>query len=868
VKKSAFLLLTAILLWSLNSCNQEKYDYAFQNPSLSFEERVDDMVSQMTLEEKIGQLNYRAPAIERLGIPEYNWWNECLHGVARAGEATVFPQAIGLAAMWDRDMMSSVAEVISDEARAKHHDFVFRGKRGIYQGLTFWSPNINIFRDPRWGRGMETYGEDPYLTAQMAVRFIKGLQGDDPKYLKTVATAKHYVVHSGPEPDRHSFNAVTSERDFRDTYLPAFKYSVQEGGAWSVMCAYNRYMGEPCCGSSRLQNEILRDELGFEGYIVSDCGAIRDFFDGHNVSPTEEHAAAEAFTNGTDLNCGDMSKHLLKAFEEGLIEEQEIDIAVARLMLARMKLGMFEPDNKVKFTNIPYSVVCSEDHQEIALEAAKKSIVLLKNQENALPLSKDLKRIAVIGPNATDDEALLGNYNGIPRHPVTPLKGIKNIVGENTEVTFALGCHHAENIPFLSLVETKYLFTDNSKTENGLKATFYNNQEWSGEPVIERVDNQVDYYWWDREILEDLENDNFSVKWEGILVPPVSGKYALGCEAKMFDLYLDGEQIKYTKNIHHSNKMIEFIDMEAGRPYSIEIKTQDWQGDALCKLIWEIPVKDLLTEAITTAKNSDHVIMVMGLSPRLEGEEMKVDVEGFKGGDRITIDLPEVQKDLIRTISSLNVPVTLVLMNGSALSINQENKMIPAIVEAWYGGEASGTAIADVLFGDYNPAGRLPVTYYKSVEDLPDFDNYDMEGRTYRYFDGEVLYPFGYGLSYSQFEYSGLSTSKMKINSDEETVVTIDVKNVSETDGEEVVQLYIAYPKSKITRPLRDLRGFERTGIKAGETKTLSFVLQPGDFEYYNVETGKYEIEKGVYKILVGPSSDMNVLQETEIEVI
>ncbi|MGC9343321.1 MAG: glycoside hydrolase family 3 C-terminal domain-containing protein [Bacteroidales bacterium] len=865
MKRIIAFVFFGILLFS---CKQEEYEYNFQDPSLSFEERADDLLSLMTLEEKISQLNYRATAIERLGIPEYNWWNECLHGVARAGEATVFPQAIGLAAMWDKDMMSTVANVISDEARAKHHEFVSREKRGIYQGLTFWSPNINIFRDPRWGRGMETYGEDPYLTGQMAVRFIKGLQGDDPKYLKTVATAKHYVVHSGPEPDRHSFNEVTSVRDFRDTYLPAFKYSVQEGGAWSVMCAYNRYMGEPCCGSSKLQNEILRDELGFEGYIVSDCGAIRDFFDGHNVSPTREHAAAEAFTNGTDLNCGNMSQHLLKAVEEGLIDEQEIDIAVKRLMLARLKLGMFDPVERVKYTQIPYSVVCSKDHQEIALEAARKSIVLLKNDNLALPLPKNLSKIAVIGPNATDDEALLGNYNGIPRNPVTPLQGILNKVGENTDISFALGCHHAENIPFLSLVESDYLFTDESKTENGLKATFYNNLEWIGEPVLEKIDPVVDYYWWDREVPENLENDNFSVQWEGILVPPVSGRYALGCEAKMFELFIDGEKIRSHRNIHHSNKLIEFVELEAGKSYKLLLKTQDWQGDALCKLIWEIPGKDLRTEAINLAQNSDHVIMVMGLSPRLEGEEMKVDVDGFEGGDRITIDLPVVQKELIASISSLGVPVTLVLMNGSALSINEENEKIQAIVEAWYAGEAAGTAIADVLFGDYNPAGRIPVTYYKSVNDLPPFEDYDMAGRTYRYFEGDVLYPFGHGLSYSNFEYSGLSANKSELSADEKLEISVEVTNTSERDGEEVVQLYISYPSSDISRPVKDLRGFERTDIKAGETKTITFTLEARDFEYYDVESGQYEVEKGKYKILVGPSSDLEVLSETEIEMI
>lgn len=868
MKKLLFLSSITLLAAIFNGCNQNDYEYDFQNPSLSFEERVDDLVSQLTLEEKIAQLNYNAPAIERLGIPEYNWWNECLHGVARAGEATVFPQAIGLAAMWDKDMMSEVAEVISDEARAKHHDFAERGKRGIYQGLTFWSPNINIFRDPRWGRGMETYGEDPYLTGQMAVRFIKGLQGDDPKYLKLVATAKHYAVHSGPEPERHSFNAVVSERDFRDTYLPAFKTSVQEGKSYSVMCAYNRYMGEPCCGSSKLQQEILRNELGFDGYIVSDCWAIRDFYDGHNVSPTPAAAAANAFINGTDLNCGNTSQHLDEAVKEGLITEQEIDVSVKRLMMARMKLGMFDPEEMVEYTGIPYSEVCSDENSETALEAARKSIVLLKNLNMALPLSKELKKIAVIGPNANDDEALLGNYNGIPRNPVTPLQGIKNKLGEDAEVIFARGCNHAENIPYLSIVGKEYLFTDASRSEHGLKAKFYNSLQWEGEPVIERTDDEVNYYWWDREVKEPLENDNFSAKWTGVIVPPVTGRYALGCEAKMFELYLDGELISSNKNIHHSNKKTEFIELVAGNAYEIELRTQDWHGDAKCRLIWEIPGEDLLTEAITAASAADHVIMVMGLSPRLEGEEMKVEVEGFKGGDRITIDLPKVQKDLIEIISSLDAPVTLVLMNGSALSINEENEKIPAIVEAWYGGQSSGTALADVLFGDYNPAGRLPVTFYKSVDDLPDFSNYDMENRTYRYFEGNVLYPFGYGLSYSWFDYKNLEVEKKNVKIDEEIRVSIDIENISDRDGEEVVQLYITYPPSSIQRPLRELKAFERTMIRAGETKNINFILKPGqDLNYYNTESGEYEVEKGTYKIFAGPSSDLTVLESVDVIV-
>ncbi|MFW5877970.1 MAG: glycoside hydrolase family 3 C-terminal domain-containing protein, partial [bacterium] len=517
---------------------------------------------------------------------------------------------------------------------------------------------------------------------------------------------------------------------------------------------------------------------------------------------------------------------------------------------------------------IPYSEVCSEENGETALEAARKSIVLLKNENNTLPLSKDLKKIAVIGPNANDDEALLANYNGIPRNPVTPLQGIKSKVGENTEIIFARGCNHAENIPFLSIVESDYLYTDAAKTKHGLKASFYNNLQWEGEPVIEKIDETVNYYWWDREVEEPLENDNFSAIWKGVLVPPVTGRYALGCEAKMFELYLDGELINSNKNIHHSNKIAEYLELVAGETYEIELRTQDWHGDAKCKLIWEIPGKDLLKEAIQAAGEADEIIMVMGLSPRLEGEEMKVEVEGFEGGDRITIDLPQVQKDLIEKIHSIGKPVSLVLMNGSALSINEENEKIPAIVEAWYGGQSSGTAIADVLFGDYNPAGRLPVTYYKSVSDLPDFSNYNMEERTYRYFEGEVLYPFGYGLSYSWFDYKNLRTERDVVAPEEVIKISIDVKNVSDRDGEDVIQLYVSYPESSIQRPLRELKAFERTMINAGETKTIEFEITPAkDLEYYDTDANEYKLEKGTYKFLAGPSSDLTVLEAIDVEI-
>ncbi|HYW94258.1 MAG TPA: glycoside hydrolase family 3 C-terminal domain-containing protein [Bacteroidales bacterium] len=864
--KLIFFLAISGLLFS--SC-KPKYDYSFRDPSLSFEERADNLVSLMTLDEKISQLNYQSAAIDRLGVPAYNWWNECLHGVARAGEATVFPQAIGMAATWDRDMMAKISNVISDEARAKHAEFVSRDKRGIYQGLTFWSPNINIFRDPRWGRGMETYGEDPYLTGEMAVQFIKGLQGNDPKYLKVVATSKHYAVHSGPEPLRHSFNAEVSVRDLRDTYLPAFRKTVTDANVYSVMCAYNRFEGKPCCGSSELENSILRDEFGFDGYVVSDCGAISDFYKegGHNVAGTREEAAAMAFINGTDLNCGKTSQYLKGAFEQGLITEQEIDISVKRLVLARLKLGMFDPQEDVPFANIPYSVVCSENNHNAAVEAAKKSIVLLKNDGNALPLSKNLKRIAVIGPNADDIETLLGNYNGTPRHPLTPLQGIVNKAGNNTHVIYAPGCRLAENIPLFDLVKSNYLFTDKDLSTHGLNARFYDNQEFEGDPVISRIDSSVDYFWWDRDKYEGLVNDDFSAEWTGYIVPPVSGKYAIGCEAKTCELFLDGESLATMKNIHEYKKKYSFVELEAGKPYEIKLKTYDFHGDAKCTLLWDIPGRNLEAQAVKAANEADQVIMFMGLSPRLEGEEMKVEVEGFSGGDRMMLGLPDIQENLIRTIAATGKPVVLVLLNGSALAINWENENLPAIVESWYPGEAAGPAIADVLFGDYNPAGRLPVTFYKSVDDIPPFKDYDMKGRTYRYFEKEPLFPFGYGLSYTTFSYAMPKAEKSTYSAGEPVKVSVNVTNTGNVDGEEVVQLYVSYRDSKITRPKEDLRGFKRVMIKAGETKNISFELQSSDLEYYNEDSGSYEVEKCSYVLNVGPSSNPDDLKGVEIKI-
>ncbi|MDR0567104.1 MAG: glycoside hydrolase family 3 C-terminal domain-containing protein [Prevotellaceae bacterium] len=841
-------LLCSALLFA--ACQPEPQpDYL--NTKLSFEQRADDLVARMTLEQKALQLCYDAPGIDSLHLPAHNWWNECLHGVARTGIATVFPQAIGMGAMWDDEEMFRIATAISDEARAKHHAYAAQGKRNIYQGLSFWTPNINIFRDPRWGRGMETYGEDPYLTGELAVDFIKGLQGDDPRYYKVIATAKHFAVHSGPEPVRHAFDVYPSGYDLLDTYAPHFEKTVREGGVYSVMCAYQRLMGVPCCGSAFLEN-LLRNDWGFEGYIVSDCWAVNDFFNpkAHHIVETKAEAAAMAVKAGTDLNCGNSYPALVEAVEKGLITEAEIDVSVKRMMVARMKLGQLDPDKMVKYAKIPYSVVDSKEHQALALEAARKSMVLLKNEGSLLPLSKEVKKVAVIGPNANDTEVLLGNYNGFPSNPKTPLKGIREKL-PHAEVRYAQGCPLAAQLPSLQPVPAEALFTDAEKKTPGLHAEYFDNDRFEGAPKHVRVDPNVCFEWFTTPPFEDLPYDSFSVRWTGVLVPPVSGSYAIGGEAfRGFKLYLEEELLLQQRSDHHPSKVYEVRTLEAGKPYRIRMEYSQKDTEyALARLLWEKPQPDLRQEAVALAKQSDVVILCMGLSPLLEGEEMKVKVEGFLGGDRLDIKLPAVQTELMREIYALGKPTVLVLLNGSALAFGWEAEHIPAILEAWYPGQAGGAAIADVLFGDYNPAGRLPLTFYASVAQLPPFDSYDMTGRTYRYFDGKPLYEFGYGLSYTKFEYKNLNAPKT-VKVGENIALSVEVTNTGKHDGDEVVQLYVAHEDAKRRVPIRALQGFKRIHIKAGETKTADFILTPQQLA--QIDVNRWVTEPGKVRLSVG----------------
>ena len=825
-KVSKFIVLGCTLL-TLSCCKQQS-KLPYQDSKLSFEQRSEDLLSRLTLQEKVNLMRYDSPAIDRLGIPAMNWWNECLHGVARSGLATVFPQAIGMGAMWDTSEMFNIANAISDEARAKHQEYVSRGKRGIYQGLTFWTPNINIFRDPRWGRGMETYGEDPYLTGELAVPYIKGLQGNDPKYFKLIATAKHFAVHSGPESTRHFFDVWPTDRDMAETYTPHFKKVVKEAGVYSVMCAYQSVKGAPCCGNKFLES-LLREKWGFKGYIVSDCWAVRDFYEktAHHVVNTREEAAAMAVKAGTDLNCGDSYPALVNAVKQGLITEAEINISVKRLILARMKLGQFDADKDVKYTQIPYSVVDSKEHQQLALDAARKSIVLLKNDNNLLPLSKNLKKVAVIGPNANDLEVLLGNYNGFPSNPKTPLTGIREKL-PNSEVVFAQGCELAAKLPYFEALPTNYLYTDESLKQHGLKAEYFDNSEWKGKSKHNRIDANLDFVWRTKAPYPDMKYDKFSAKWSGVLVPTVSGEYALGAEGfSGFNLYLDDKLVTKWNDIHQPHKEYELMTLEAGKKYKIRVEYfQNNTEYAIMRLLWSKPKPNLKQEAIELAKSSDVVILCMGLSPLLEGEEMKVKVDGFSGGDRLDVKLPATQTELIKEIYKLGKPTVLVLLNGSAVAFNWENEHIPAILETWYPGQAGGTAIADILFGDYNPAGRLPLTFYKSIDQIPAFDDYNMTGKTYRYFKGEPLYEFGFGLSYTTFEYA-LTQAPTEIKAGDHIQLTVNVKNTGKQDGDEIVQLYISLPDSKYPVPIRSLQGFKRIHLKSGEMKEVRFTITP-----------------------------------------
>jgi beta-glucosidase len=840
---TAFAAVLCLLSSNVFGQTAEQQRPAYLNPDLPIEQRVNDLIGRMTLDEKISQMLDVAPAIDRLGVPAYNWWNEGLHGVARAGYATVFPQAIGLAATWDEDLLHQVADVISTEARAKYNDAVAHENRARYFGLTFWSPNINIFRDPRWGRGQETYGEDPYLTSRLGVAFVRGLQGDDPKYFKTIATPKHYAVHSGPEVLRHQFNVPVSAHDLADTYTPAFRATVVDGKAQSVMCAYNSVSGAPACANGRLL-DLLRNKWAFGGYIVSDCGAIGDIYAGHRYVLTIEQASALAVKSGTDLSCGEEYSHLREAVRNRLLSAADVDQSVTRLFTARFRLGMFDPAERVSWSHVPMSENDSAKHRELALQAARESIVLLKNESGFLPLKQNYKRIAVIGPNADSVDILLGNYNGTPSHPVTPLAGMKKRYGDAT-VIYAPGSLLSET----SAVPIPAELLRGREGSAGVKAEYFSNQNLSGSPELVRTEPNLEYDF-TRPQAPELRS-SFSVRWTSLLTPTTTAEYRLGVTARDgVRLFLDGSLLLDDWNRHAARTVTAPVQLQAGRSYKLVVEHYQSRDDSSVRLVWAPP--DLLAPAIQAARSADVVVAFVGISPQLEGEEMTdVSAPGFFGGDRVDIDLPQTQQQMLEAVAATGKPLVVVLLNGSALAVNWAQQHAAAILDAWYPGEEGGTAIADVLSGSYNPAGRLPVTFYKSIAQLPPFGSYSMAGRTYRYFRGEPLYHFGDGLSFSRFEYSNLELSSARPKSGQPLEARVSVQNTGQIGGDEVVELYLDRPFTSPGMPFRTLQGFHRVHLNAGESRQVTFSLEPRQLAFVD-EGGKLVETPGTYTISIG----------------
>jgi beta-glucosidase len=845
-----------LALFLARSAAQTASSGVYLDPSQPINVRVDDLISRMTLEEKATQLVNQARAIPRLQVPNYDWWSEALHGVANAGTATVFPEPIGLAATFDPPLIHEMAVVIGTEARAKHNQAVRAGRRDIMEGLDFWSPNINIFRDPRWERGQETYGEDPFLTGRMGVAFVTGLQGDDPKYFRVISTPKHFAVHSGPEPSRHSIDVQVSKHDMEDTYLPAFRAAVTEGKAESVMCAYNRINGQPACANTFLLKDQLREAWKFNGYVVSDCDAIVDIFEGHHFVKSQAEAAAAAIKTGMDNECADFFtitkddhdyKPFVDAVKQGLLTEADIDNTLRRLFTARMRLGMFDPPEKVSYALTPDSEIDSAPHRELALKTARESMVLLKN-DGVLPLASGVKRILVVGPLAESTQVLHGNYSGTASHAVTALEGIrKQFAG--AQVSFRPGTDFLREHP---VIPTAMLSTDDG--QHGLKGEYFAG-EISGTPQVVRVDPYVDLQ------LSHADSHalpvpagmkDFSVRWTGFLTPAESGTYQIGLMGSMQRMWLDGKLIVDDATLHDPNPQTATIELTKGHRYAVKIDFL--RGGFVTKLAW-LPVSgDPLVEAVSAARQADVVVAVVGITSKLEGEEMKVDIPGFRGGDRTSLNLPAEEEALLGALKGSGKPLVVVLMNGSALAVNWANDHANAILDAWYSGEEGGTAIAQTLAGINNPAGRLPVTFYKGVEQLPEFEDYAMKNRTYRYFTGQPLYGFGHGLSYTTFEYSGMKLSNPShlatLNAGDPLDVEVDIKNTGKRDGDEVAELYISFPKLAGT-PLRALRGMSRVHLKAGEQKHVKLTLSPRDLSYVN-EAGDRFVSTGDYLITVG----------------
>ncbi len=852
---------------------------AYLNTKLSPAERAHDLVGRMTLEEKAEQLEDWGTAIPRLGIPDYQTWNEALHGVARAGYATVFPQAIGMAATWDPTIVHGMGDVVSAEARAKYNQAQREGNHRIFFGLTFWSPNINIFRDPRWGRGQETYGEDPYLTSRMGIAFINGVQGNDLNHLRAVATSKHFAVHSGPETLRHGFNVDPTPRDLEETYLPAFRATVTEGKVQSVMCAYNSIDDWPACTNKMLLKEHLRDAWGFKGFVVSDCGAIVDVYQGHKKTTDITHAAALSLEAGTDLSCSIWTpgfNSLAKAVKDGLVSEDLVTQAAERLYTARFQLGLFDPQGSNPLDRIAFSDVDSPVHRETSLKAAEKSIVLLKNS-GTLPLKSAPGHIAVIGPTADLLPSILGNYVGTPVNPVTPLDGIRTQF-KSSPILYAQGSTLAEGV---GVPVPRTAFGPNA----GLKTEFFATPNWTGRPVAVTTEPLVQADWENAKPVPEMDTIDYSVRWSGTLTPPAAGHYVFSIEPadsfpyspkESYRLLLDGKVIgegslragqdmsemgnfkpapgasPTAPPIENFAKTPEIpVDFSDNKPHEFQLEyshSGDRSGGGVT-LKWVAPPQAQLDEAVARAKESDVVVAFVGLSPQLEGEEMRIKIDGFNGGDRTSLDLPAPQQKLLEALAATGKPLVVVLQSGSAVALNWANEHAGAVLEAWYPGVEGGTAIARTLAGLNNPAGRLPVTFYASLDGLPSFTDYTLKGRTYRYFAGKPLWGFGYGLSYSTFKYGPVKLSATALKAGEPLTATVTVTNAGTMGGDEVVEAYLKTPQEG--GPIHSLVGFDRVTIAPGASKEVTLKIDPRSLSSVN-DQGNRSILAGKYTLSVG----------------
>lgn len=835
----------------------------YQNPDLTAEQRAEDLLKRLTLEEKTRLMMNGSPAIPRLGIPQFEWWNEALHGIGRNGFATVYPITTCMAASWDEALLEQVFTTVSDEARVKAQQAKRSGEIKRYQSLSFWTPNINIFRDPRWGRGQETYGEDPYLTELMGMAVVRGLQGpDNAKYRKLLACAKHFAVHSGPEWNRHSFNIENlPARDLWETYLPAFKALVQKANVAEVMCAYQRIDGEPCCGNTRYEQQILRDEWGFKGMIVSDCGAIGDFWQKgkHEVSKDAASASAKAVLSGTDVECGANYKRLPDAVKAGEVSEADIDICVKRLLKARFELGDFDADELVEWTKIPESIVACNAHKQLALDMARKGTVLLQNNGGILPLQADgaAADIVVMGPNANDSVMMWGNYSGYPTRTVTILQGIRAKAGN---VRYIQGCGLTRS----EVDASRYDMIKSPDGQKGMKATYWNNTEMEGTPAataymhepINQSNGGATVF------APGVNLEHFSARYEGTFTPEKDETLSLsvGCDDKARVILNGDTVINRWKSRHRIDYQQVKRNFKAGETYTIQIDYV--QEDDIAAMQFDLTCKSTPTreELLAEIGNAGTVIFVGGISPRLEGEEMKVDEPGFRGGDRLDIELPKVQRDMMAMLHEAGKKVILVCCSGGAMGLVPESQNCDAIVQAWYGGEQGGRAVADILFGDYNPSGKLPVTFYKSADQLPDFEDYRMAGRTYRYFRGEPLFPFGHGLSYTTFSHENIKYDAKK------GVLTLDVTNTGKRDGDNVVQVYIRNT-ADTDGPIKTLRAYSRVSLKAGERRTVAIDLPRERFEGWDAKTNTMRVVPGKYEIMAGNSSAANALKTITVKV-